>query len=196
VPAGEDRPQLGPDDALVTIVEFADFHCPYCGKVAETVKQVQADHPDDVRIIFRQRPLAMHPKARPAAKAALAAHRQGKFWEMHDVLFHKRPGRPDQFKAAAEEVGLDVEKFQADMEDPAIAEMVEQDGAIATKYGSRGTPAFFINGRFLSGAQPYEAFDALVNEELEKARKRVEGGVAAASYYETLMAEAETEVKD
>lgn len=196
LPVGDGRPQLGPDDALVTIVEFADFHCPYCGKVAETVKKVQSEHPDEVRIIFRQRPLAMHPKAKPAAKAALAAHRQGKFWEMHDILFSQRPGLPEQFQEAAEELGLDVEKFQADMEDPAIAEMVEQDGALASKFGSRGTPAFFINGRFLGGAQPYSAFDALVTEELEKAKKRVEGGVAPADVYMKIMSEAETEVKD
>jgi protein-disulfide isomerase len=196
VPAGENRPQLGPDDALVTIVEFADFHCPYCGKVAETVKKVQADNDDDVRIIFRQRPLNMHAKARPAAKAALAAHEQGKFWEMHDVLFEKRPGRAEQFRELAESLGLDVAQFEADMESEEIAAMIKEDEDIATHYGSRGTPAFFINGRFISGAQPYSAFDALVKEELETAKKRVDEGVARGDVYETLMSEAETEVKD
>lgn len=196
IPAGEGRPQIGPDDALVTIVEFADFHCPYCGKVAETVKKVQADNADDVRLVFRQRPLSIHKKARPAAKAALAAHKQGKFWEMHDALFKKRAGDLEKFKEIAEELGLDVAQFEADFEDASLDEMIKQDEQLAGSFGSRGTPAFFINGRFISGAQPYGAFDALVKEELEKAKARVEGGVARGEYYATLMSEAETKVTD
>ncbi len=196
IPIGEGRPQIGPDDALVTIVEFADFHCPYCGKVAKTVQKVQADHGDEVRVVFRQRPLNIHRKARAAAKAALAAHRQGKFWEMHDVLFERHAGELDEFEVEAEKLGLDVAKFAEDFADPSLEAQIAEDEALATKFGSRGTPAFFINGRFISGAQPYSAFDALVNEEIEKAKARIEAGVDRAEYYATLMAEAETEVED
>jgi protein-disulfide isomerase len=196
VPVGEGRPQVGPDDALVTIVEFADFHCPYCGKVAATVKKVQSENPDSVRIIFRQRPLNIHKKARHASKAALAAHRQGKFWEMHDVLFSRKVRTVEEFKGFAEELGLDAAQFDQDFEDPTLEEMIKEDEGIANHYGSRGTPAFFVNGRFMSGAQPYSAFDRMVKQELEVAQAKVDSGVAPGDVYETLMNEAETEVKD
>jgi protein-disulfide isomerase len=196
VPTGEGRPQLGRDDALVTIVEFADFHCPYCGKVADTVERLQATYPEDVRLVFRQRPLAIHPKAREAAKAALAAHRQGKFWEVQEVLFTERPGDAEALAKIAERIGLDVERFRADLADPAIEAMLVEDEGVADRFGARGTPAFFVNGRFVGGAQPYSVFDTLVVQELEKARARVEEGVAPAEVYATILAQAETKVED
>ncbi len=192
VPAGEGRPQIGPDDALVTIVEFADFHCPFCAKAADTIKTVQADFSSDVRLVFRQRPLDMHPQARDAAKAALAAHRQGKFWEMHDQLYAnaKTARSREQFEAIAGELGLDLAKFQADMDDPAIEEMIKVDEAVASRFGSNGTPAFFINGRFVSGARSVAEFSALVEEELGKAKARVEAGTPRAGVYAAVLKDA------
>ena len=195
VPADE-RPALGPDDALVTIVQFSDFECAFCERVAPTVKTL-VEQNDDVRLVFRNLPLEMHPNAPGAAKAALAAHRQGKFWEMHDALFANRKRLGDAlYVELARELGLDVERFEADMQDPAIAAMVEEDERLARQYNVRGTPAQFINGRFLSGALPPDAFLRVIEEEREKARALVEGGTPAASVYTEIMSSAQTRVSD
>jgi protein-disulfide isomerase len=190
VPTGEDRPQIGPDDALVTIVEFADFHCPFCARVAPTVKKVQSKYPADVRLVFRQRPLAMHKDARPAAKAAVAAHRQGKFWEMHDRLYESEAKTRAEFVDLATELGLDVPRFEADMDDPSTEEAIVLDESVARRFGAGGTPAFFINGRFISGAQPETAFMSLVDEELAKAKARVEEGTPRAEVYDAVLKDA------
>jgi protein-disulfide isomerase len=169
----EGRPQKGLDTALVTIVEYSDFECPYCRKVLPTLTQIQEKHGDNVRVVFRQQPLPMHKNAVPAALAALAAHQQGKFWEMHDALFAKAETRAlneETYVALAQQLQLDVEKFNADRKSPALQEMIAGDQKIALQFGAGGTPAFFVNGRFISGAQPFEAFDALVTEELAKAQ--------------------------
>lgn len=169
----EGRPQKGLDTALVTIVEYSDFECPYCRKVLPSLTQIQEKHGDNVRVVFRQQPLPMHKNAVPAALAALAAHQQGKFWEMHDALFAKAESRSlneETYVALAQQLQLDVEKFNADRKSPAMQELIAGDQAIAMQFGAGGTPAFFVNGRFISGAQPFEAFDALVTEELAKAQ--------------------------
>jgi protein-disulfide isomerase len=169
----EGRPQKGLDTALVTIVEYSDFECPYCRKVLPTLKQIEEKYGENVRVVFRQQPLPMHKNAVPSALAALAAHRQGKFWEMHDALFAKSETKAlneETYIALATELQLDVEKFNADRKDPALQEMIAGDQKIAMQFGAGGTPAFFVNGRPLSGAQPFEVFDALVTEELAKAQ--------------------------
>jgi protein-disulfide isomerase len=169
----EGRPQKGLDTALVTIVEYSDFECPYCRKVLPSLTQVQEKHGDNVRVVFRQQPLPMHKQAVPAALAALAAHQQGKFWEMHDALFAKAESRSlneETYVALAQQLQLDVDKFNADRKSPALQEIIAGDQKIAAQFGAGGTPAFFVNGRFVSGAQPFEAFDALVTEELAKAQ--------------------------
>ncbi|RMG94814.1 MAG: thioredoxin [Deltaproteobacteria bacterium] len=172
VPTGEDRPTWGKDTALVTIIEFSDFQCPFCNRVTGTLEQIKQNYGNDVRIVYRQLPLPFHKQAKPAAKAALAAHRQGKFWEMHDKLFANQKALTEEnFKKWAQEIGLDVAKFEKDMKDPALDKIIEEDMKTANQWGARGTPAFFINGRFLSGAQPYPRFEALIKEELEKAKK-------------------------
>lgn len=195
VPTGEDRPQIGPDDALVTIVEFADFHCPFCARVAPTVKKVQAKYPNDVRLVFRQRPLAMHKDARAAAKAAVAAHKQGKFWEMHDRLYDSQAKTRAEFVDLATELGLDVARFEADMDDPSTEEAIVLDESVARRFGAGGTPAFFINGRFMSGAQPETAFLSLVDEEMEKAKARVDAGTPRAEVYDAILKDARAELE-
>jgi protein-disulfide isomerase len=170
----EGRPQKGLDTALVTIIEYSDFECPYCRKVLPQLTQIQEKYPEDVRVVFRQQPLPMHKNAVPAALAALAAHQQGKFWEMHDALFAKAESKSlndETYVAIAQQLQLDVDKFNADRKSPALQELIAGDQKIALQFGAGGTPAFFVNGRFVSGAQPFEAFDALVVEELAKAQK-------------------------
>src|SRR5690606_3507258 len=118
-----------------------------------------------------QLPLPNPPLARPAAKAALAAHRQGKFWEMHDALFDQGGTlEAGDLERIAEELGLDMQRFEQDREDPAIEAMIAEDEALARELGVTGTPASFVNGRFLGGAQPAEAFDALLEQERSAAR--------------------------
>jgi protein-disulfide isomerase len=165
VPAGAGRPSLGPEDAPITVVEFSDFQCPFCAKLAPTIHGLPDRH-GDVRVVFRQLPLPKHAAARPAAAAALAAHRQGKFWELHDALFaHEGKIDEDDIEDAAEAIGLDMERWEADRADPAIEQMIAEDEALARQLGVSGTPASFVNGMFVSGAQPAEAFDAVIEKE-------------------------------
>jgi len=186
------RPQHGPDDALVTIVAFSDFECPFCSRVNASIDEVKATYGDDVRVVFRQRPLSFHADARPAAKAALAAHRQGKFWEMHDRLFanQKALGK-SALMAYAQELGLDTGMFEIDMEAADIEQMIKDDEALAGKVGVNGTPAFFVNGRFLSGAQPFSEFARLVDEGKAAAQKLIDAGTPRAQVYDKLMESAE-----
>ena len=186
------RPQHGPDDALVTMVEFSDFQCPFCKKVTSTLEEIKARYKGDLRLVFRQRPLPMHPDARQGAQAALAAHRQGKFWEMHDKLFAAPSDMTKPtFLRYAQELGLDTAMFELDLDSAEITQMIKDDEAIADRLGSRGAPAFFINGRFISGAQPLENFTAIIDEEKAKAQKLVDAGTPRAGVYDKIMEGAE-----
>src|SRR5690606_24723077 len=130
-----DRPAKGPATALVTVVEFADYHCPYCAKVQGDLERLLEAHPDDVRLVYVQRPLAMHPNARDASKAAFAAAKQDKFWEMHDKLFLRQLKTLEQFAAVAEELGLDVEQFKADYASEEVAAQLAADQKLADQFG-------------------------------------------------------------
>jgi protein-disulfide isomerase len=191
------RPSYGPDDALVTIVEFSDFQCPFCSRVNPTIAQIKEKYPKDVRIVFRQQPLPMHKEAPGAAKAALAAANQGKFWEMHDALFENSRGLNDaKFTELAKGLGLDLAKFDADRNSPETAKKVAADQKVARQFGANGTPAFFVNGRFVSGAQPFDKFEALIKEEKAKAEKFMAAkGVAKGQLYDAMRKTWETEVK-
>lgn len=192
----EGRPVKGPETALVTIVEFADYHCPYCSKVKGDLEYLLERHPNDVRLVYVQRPLgSLHPKARDASKAALAAHKQGKFWEYHDKLFLRRLDSMEQFEALATELGLDLEQFRADYDSDEIGQQLAADQKLAEQYGINGTPAFFINGRYLSGAQTFPVFDELVRERLAEAQQMVANGTAPSEVYAKLMADAKTSVE-
>jgi protein-disulfide isomerase len=131
----------------------------------------------------------MHDRAMPAALASEAAGKQGKFWEMHDKLFQDPRGLTDEnFEKYAKEIGLDVAKFKKDMEDPGLKKKIQEQQQQGMQLGARGTPAFFINGRFLSGAQPVDAFKKLVDEELKKADKLIASGTPKNKVYETVIA--------
>ena len=190
----EGRPQIGPDDALVTIVEFADYHCPFCQRVVPTMDALVEKFPGDVRVVYRQMPLPIHPDAQKASLAALAAGKQGKFWEAHRVIFETRAKDEEGFRALAAEIGIDADKLLADMEDPELVAQVEADKALARKLGVRGTPAFFINGRFLSGAQPMAKFSDMIEREIEKAKTRLATGISRDKVYATILEEGEPEV--
>jgi protein-disulfide isomerase len=142
-----------------------------------------------VAIAYKYNPLPFHPNARPAALAAKAAQRQGKFWEMYDKLFANQQalGTPGTFDGYAKELGLNVDKFKKDMADPAAQKEIDDDVALAAQIGARGTPAFFINGKNLRGAQPFEAFKAKIDEELKKADELMKKGVAKAKIYDEIM---------
>lgn len=161
-------PAKGPKDAKVTIVEFSDFECPFCSRAGDTVAQVMEHYGDQVRLVFRNFPLSFHQKAPKAAEAALCAEDQGKFWEMHDRLFaHQEAIDLPDLKAHARTIGLDGALFDACLDEGRKTAQVQADIEAATEAGVSGTPAFFINGRLLSGAQPFEAFKAVIDNELQ-----------------------------
>jgi protein-disulfide isomerase len=122
-----------------------------------------------VKIVFKHLPLAMHKQAPAAHAATEAAHRQGRFWEMHDLIFaNQRELTAEKFFEYAAQLNLDVERFKKDFTSPEIKKLVDTDSKEAARLGVTGTPGFFVNGRFLSGAKPFEDFKALIDEELKK----------------------------
>ncbi len=184
-------PVKGPKAAKVTIVEWSDFQCPFCNRAAGTVKQISETYGKDVRVVFRHQPLSFHQNATPAAKAAMAAHKQGKFWEMHDKLFEVYNAlSPEKYEQFAKELGLDMAKFKKDMEDPAIAEQIQKDSREGGQVGANGTPTFFVNGRKLEGAQPFDAFKAVIDEEIKAADALLAKGVKLEQVYEKRIEEA------
>jgi protein-disulfide isomerase len=161
-------PATGPENAPITIVEFSDYECPYCVKAEPTVKELLAKYPNKIKLVYRDFPLPMHPKAPKAAEAAHCAGDQGKYWPMHDKLF--APGAKLEvadLKTTAREVGLDGAKFDKCLDSGEKAKEVDMHRKAGDEAGVSGTPAFFINGRPLSGAQPLEAFSAIVDQELK-----------------------------
>jgi protein-disulfide isomerase len=160
-------PARGPKDAKVTIVEFSDFECPYCGSAHDTVEQVMNSYAGKVRLVYRQFPLSFHPHAAKAAEASLCAADQGKFWEYHDVLFkNQKKLEPTELKAHASEVGLDGQKFGQCLDSGDKKKAVDADQQAGLAAGVGGTPAFFINGIFLNGAQPIDEFKKVIDAEL------------------------------
>lgn len=156
------RPMKGKETAKVTIVEFSDFECPYCARATPGIEQVLAAYPDDVKVYFLHYPLSFHQKALPAAIASECAHKQGKFWEMHDELFAAQHSLNDEhFKQAAKNKGLDLVAFDSCMQDPAMAAIVKKDMEQGDAAGVQGTPSFYINGvRFEQGVPTVEAVRA------------------------------------
>jgi protein-disulfide isomerase len=190
VPVGATEPIKGPDDALVTIVEFSDFQCPFCSRVEPTLTDLMKQYPGKLRISWRNNPLPFHDHAMPAAEAAMAAFSQGgsaKFWAMHDKMFANQQAltRPDLEKYA-QELGLDVNKFKAALDTHPDQAKIKADSELGGKLGAGGTPAFFINGRFLSGAQPIDRFKEIIDDELKRADKLIGTGVAKKQIYAAL----------
>ena len=184
-------PRLGPKAAKVTIVEFSDFQCPFCGRVMPTIKEIEKKYPKDVAIVFVNQPLSFHDKAEGAAKAFLAANRQNKAWEMHDKMFANQQAlTPADLEKYAQEIGLNMGRFKKDLEDPKIKEQITSDQALANSVGANGTPTFMVNGRELVGAQPFPAFQSLIDEEIKKADELLKKGTKIEDVYTKLMEQA------
>ncbi len=164
-------PAKGPATALVTIVKFEDFHCPFCKRVQPAFTELLSQYDGKLKLVHRDFPLdQLHPQARKAHEAGRCAEEQGKFWAYHDVLYANSPKASlEQLNAYAQEVGLDMTAFRQCMDNGKFQATVQQDVEEGTRAGVTGTPAFFINGRMLSGAQPVEKFVQMIDEELARA---------------------------
>jgi protein-disulfide isomerase len=163
-------PVRGAAEAPVTVVEFSDYHCPFCKRAQTTITQILERYPGKVRHVYRDFPVdALHPQARQAAEGARCAHDQGKFWDYHDVLFASTPhAAPGDLRKYAELVGLDVPAFEQCVSAGTHRAAVQRDIDEGRRLGVSGTPAFFINGRSLTGAQPLETFARVIEEELAR----------------------------
>ena len=191
IPVGR-SPVLGSDGALVTIVEFGDFQCPYCARVEATLRQIREAYGDDVRVVWKNGPLPFHDRAMPAAEAAMEAYAQGgdaKFWAYHDLLFeHQR--EPDgldrtRLEAYAQQLGLDMTRFRAALDHNAHRAALAADHRLAQRFAVGATPQFFINGRRLLGAQPIDAFARLITETRTRTEEliRTRPGTTRANVY-------------
>ena len=166
---GADGPARGPVQAPVTIVEFSDFQCPYCARVTPTLKQIQDRYKDKVRLVFKDFPLDIHKDATKAAEAGQCAAEQGKFWEVHDRMFlAQQKLQADSLKAMARDAGLDANTFAACLDSGRTASRIRESVAYGQRHGVSATPAFFINGRFLSGAQAFDRFAEVIDDELAR----------------------------
>ncbi len=162
-------PVKGPANAKITIIEFSDFQCPYCKRGKDTMDEVLKAYPNDVKLVFKNRPLAFHKEAMPAAKAALAAGKQGKFWEMHDAIFDNQQKMGTGFyEEKAKALGLNVEQFKKDMASPELEELIKADEALADQNGIQGTPGFFVGGVAVKGAYPIDHFKMIIERLLGK----------------------------
>ena len=171
----------GAADAWVTIVEVSDFQCPYCSRVTPTLGKIAAQYGDDIRLVFKHNALPFHKRAKPAARAAECAGEQGKFWPMHDQLFANQKQLEDSdLEGYASSVGVELGSWKDCYQSGKYDAKIDADQRLAGSLGARGTPAFFINGRYLSGAQPLERFTALIDAELAKAKQ---SGVPRRDYY-------------
>lgn len=190
-------PVVGRRDALVTIVEFTDYQCPYCARAEDRVAALRAEYGDDVRVALASHPLPMHDRARPAALAALAAAEQGKLAEMHARLFADPKALDDEGLArAAADIGLDVARWDAARRGPSVAAALDRAEALGTTLGVKGTPTFFVNGRRIIGAQPIETFKSIVGEELAKARAMVASGTKREDVYAKVLEAASATAPD
>jgi len=165
---GDDDPFMGPADAPITIVQFAEFQCPYCALAMDTVDQLMATYENKIRMVFRDFPLSFHDRALPAAVAANCAGAQGKYWEMHELLMANQRALTDSdLESYAGQVGLNLSQWETCLVDPAQAQEVEADLEDGLSVGVSATPTFFVNGIQVSGAVPLEQFAAIIEQELE-----------------------------
>jgi protein-disulfide isomerase len=165
------HPSKGPKTAPIEFVEFSDFQCPFCQRANPTVEQVLKTYGDRIHFVYRHYPLPNHPNARPAAEAAACADEQGRFWQYHDQLFANSSRLTDaDLKEHAAAAGLESARFSACVDGHRYKNQIDQDIKEGNEAGVTGTPAFFINGRSLEGAQPFETFKRVIDEELASKR--------------------------
>ena len=162
------RPVLGPANAPITIIEFSDYECPFCKRAEPALLQALATYKDKIKFAYRHYPLPFHQQARPASEAALCANAQGKYWEYHKKVFESASLAEDALKQIAKDLGLDTAKFDTCLKNHEFAKDIDKDLEDGQAVGVNGTPAFFINGRMLSGAQPFEKFKELIDQALSE----------------------------
>ncbi len=183
--------QLGPDDALVTIVVWGDFQCPFCARMAPVLQHVHEKYGDDVRIVYRHLAMRFHRYAELAAEAGVVAANQGKFWPFHDRLFAAKGAlaRTD-LERYAKEVGMDLDELRAALDDRRYRDVVAAETADAEALGVDGTPTMFVNGRPVVGSRRESDLDQIIDARLVQARAAVKGGVARGDIYALMMSEA------
>ena len=193
VPVGS-SPVLGSANALVTIVVFSDFQCPYCKRVEPSLKELREKYGDKIRFVWKNEPLPFHPRAEPAAEVAMEARAQKGdkgFWDAHDALFDSQPKLEDaDLEGVAQKLGLDMGKVKIAMTTHKYKKEMDADSELGDDVQASGTPHFFINGRRLVGAQPTEKFSAVIDQELKKAQAELAKGTPAAGVYEALQKDA------
>mgnify|MGYP001176138779 FL=1 len=163
----DDDPFIGPEDAPITIIQFAEFECPYCGRAKEVIDQVMEKYPGKIKMVYRDFPLSFHQRAIPAAVAANCAGEQDQYWPMYDLLMSNQRALSDaDFTRYATDLKLDLAKWNECRKDPKQEAEVQADFEDGSAAGVQGTPAFFINGIFLNGAVPLEKFTAIIDQEL------------------------------
>lgn len=167
----KEAPIRGPIDAPVTIVMFSDFECGYCANHQVVLRQIEAAYPDKVRIAYRHFPRQSNPLTFASAAGAICAQQQGKFWEMHDLLFSRQSATESKsITDLAQEIGLDLAMFEACLSDDATQAWLERDIQDGRLYGVDGTPTYFVNGRIIQGAISFDEFDKIILQELSAVR--------------------------
>ena len=162
-------PSKGPKSAPIELIEFSDFQCPFCLRADPTVQQVLSTYGDKIRFVYRHYPLPNHPSARPAAEAAACAAEQDKFWPYHDLLFANPSKLSDaDLKQHASTLGLNTGQFNTCVDTHKPKGLIDADLKAGEEAGVNGTPAFYINGRMISGAQPFDVFKTIIDEELSR----------------------------
>lgn len=191
VPVSDKDPQKGPKDALVTVVEWSEFQCPFCKRVDPTVQKILETYKDDVRVVWKDNPLPFHPRAIPAAtlgRFAFETKGNKAFWDVHDALFESQPKlEDDDLKGIADKFGLPWATIKAAIDSNKYKDVFSDSQDMATELQARGTPHFFINGRRLSGAQPFEKFKELIDDRLAVAKAMVAKGTPKAKVYEEIV---------
>ncbi len=160
---------FGDKQAKVKIVEFSDFQCPFCSRGANVLTEIKKKYGKKVAVAFRHYPLPMHPQAKPASEASMCINEQSpdKFWTYHDKLFAAQDKLDnDSLKRVAKEVGANMDAFNKCFDSHKYADLVQADMDYGTKIGVRSTPTFFVNGRLVQGAQPFDVFKDMIDEEL------------------------------
>ena len=169
IPVDADDPVFGPPGAAVEIIEFSDFQCPFCQRLTATLEQLKAEYGSDIRLVFKDYPLPNHAQAFKAAEAGNCANEQGKFWELHDTMFSRQSELGvEDLKRHAGELGLDQAAFDACLDSGRFAGQVTADLTLGQQHGVSSTPTVFINGRAVMGAAPFETFDEIIREELQR----------------------------
>jgi protein-disulfide isomerase len=196
VPLQGNEPQRGPDDALITIVEFSDFECPFSKNMQPTLEQLLQKYGDDIRVVWMNFPVPGHRNARTAATAALEAQAQKGdegFWKMHEKLFSNQGALDrDDLERYAKEIRLNMSNFRKALDTDKYADVIDRQVALATSLGVTGTPTYYMNGRHMAGF-PFQTWAFAIDRRLAGVQRAVDEGVPRSALYERIIADGKTE---